>query len=173
MIKNTFLSNADNASRALREELLTSCNLHTILDCPGGTFIGAGVKTVVLFFDKGDPQWGSGQSQRGNGQLSLIPMATERIWYYQLDPGRSLGKTNALNDDDLEEFVAFQSEFKESEKSWFVDMADVERETFDLSVKNPNVPEEDPMRSPSEIIAEIAALDKESAEILAEIGGML
>jgi type I restriction enzyme M protein len=52
VIKNTFLSNSDNASKALREELLSSCNLHTILDCPSGTFIGAGVKTVVLFFEK-------------------------------------------------------------------------------------------------------------------------
>lgn len=173
VIKNTFLSNADNASRALREELLTNCNLYTILDCPGGTFIGAGVKTVVLFFEKRDPQWGVGQSQEANGQLSMLPMATERIWYYQLDPGRSLGKTNALNDDDLKEFVEFQESFKESEKSWLVDVADVERETFDLSVKNPNAPEEDPLREPWEILEEIAALDAESAEILAGIGGMV
>jgi type I restriction enzyme M protein len=48
VIKNTFLSNSDNAFRALRQELLSSCNLHTILDCPGGTFIGAGVKTVLF-----------------------------------------------------------------------------------------------------------------------------
>ncbi|XKG48667.1 SAM-dependent methyltransferase [Halomonas sp.] len=34
VIKNTFLSNADNASKALRQELLESCNLHTVLDCP-------------------------------------------------------------------------------------------------------------------------------------------
>jgi len=94
VIKNTFLSNSDNASRALRQELLSSCNLHTILDCPGGTFIGAGVKTAVLFFEKGRP--------------------TEKIWYYQLDPGRSLGKTNALNDDDLREFVELQARFTES-----------------------------------------------------------
>lgn len=53
VIKNTFLSNSDNASKALRKELLESCNLHTVLDCPGGTFLGAGVKTVVLFFEKG------------------------------------------------------------------------------------------------------------------------
>ncbi len=53
VIKNTFLSNTDNASVALRKELLESCNLHTVLDCPGGTFQGAGVKTVVLFFEKG------------------------------------------------------------------------------------------------------------------------
>jgi type I restriction enzyme M protein len=51
VIKNTFLSNADNASVALRKELLESCNLHTVLDMPQGTFQGAGVKTVVLFFE--------------------------------------------------------------------------------------------------------------------------
>ena len=52
VIKNTFLSNADNASVSLRKHLLESCNLHTILDMPAGTFTGAGVKTVVLFFPK-------------------------------------------------------------------------------------------------------------------------
>ena len=85
VIKNTFLSNTDNASVRLRKLLLESCNLHTVLDCPGGTFQGAGVKTVVLFFEKGAP--------------------TRRVWFYQLDPGRNLGKTNPLNDDDLAEFV--------------------------------------------------------------------
>jgi len=55
VIKNTFLSNSDGAARALRQELLENCNLHTVLDCPGGTFLGAGVKTVVLFFEKGSP----------------------------------------------------------------------------------------------------------------------
>jgi len=102
VIKNTFLSNTDNASVALRQKLLTDCNLHTVLDCPGGTFQGAGVKTVVLFFEKGSP--------------------TRNVWFYQLDPGRNLGKTNPLNDRDL---------------------------------------------------AEIAALDAESAEVLARIGGLL
>ena len=53
VIKNTFLSNTDNASVALRKQLLENCNLHTVLDLPGGTFTGAGVKTVVLFFEKG------------------------------------------------------------------------------------------------------------------------
>jgi type I restriction enzyme M protein len=37
VIKNTVLSNSDKASTALRKELLETCNLHTILDCPGGT----------------------------------------------------------------------------------------------------------------------------------------
>ena len=120
VIKNTFLSNSDNASKALRQELLESCNLHTVLDCPGGTFLGAGVKTVVLFFEKGAP--------------------TRKIWYYQLDPGRSLGKTNPLNDDDLAEFVELQKTFADSEKSWTVDAGDVDQESFDLRSRTPTRP---------------------------------
>src|SRR5437588_11595368 len=53
VIKNTFLSNTDNASVSLRKLLLESCNLHTVLDCPGGTSQGACVKSVVLLFEKG------------------------------------------------------------------------------------------------------------------------
>jgi type I restriction enzyme M protein len=153
VIKNTFLSNSDNASRALRQELLENCNLHTVLDCPGGTFQGAGVKTVVLFFEKGAP--------------------TRRVWYYQLDPGRSMGKTSALNDADLAEFVTLQACFADSEKSWSVDSASIDPASFDLSVKNPNQAEEVALRDPQHIIAEILRLDAESAEILEGIRGLL
>jgi type I restriction enzyme M protein len=153
VIKNTFLSNSDNASKGLRKELMESCNLHTVLDCPGGTFLGAGVKTVVLFFEKGAP--------------------TQKTWFYQLDPGRNMGKTNPLNDDDLAEFVELQKTFADSEQSWTVDAGDVDEESYDLSVKNPNAPEEEPLRSPEEILAEIEALDAESAEVLAGIREML
>lgn len=153
VIKNTFLSNTDNASVALRAELLDSCNLHTILDCPSGTFQGAGVKTVVLFFEKGSD--------------------TKKIWYYQLDPGRSLGKTNPLNDDDLKEFLKLQKKKADSDKSWSVSVDDVDEETWDLSVKNPNANEEVVYRSPSEILDEIAELDRESAAILEKIRGLL
>jgi type I restriction enzyme M protein len=153
VIKNTFLSNTDNASVSLRKTLLESCNLHTILDCPGGTFQGAGVKTVVLFFEKGAP--------------------TRKIWYYQLDPGRNLGKTNPLNDDDLAEFVSLQETSKDSPKSWTINAKNIDQETFDLSVKNPNGGEEVKHRSPQEIMDEIVALDAESADVLQTIKGLL
>jgi type I restriction enzyme M protein len=153
VIKNTFLSNTDNASVYLRKLLLESCNLHTVLDCPGGTFQGAGVKTVVLFFEKGAP--------------------TRKIWYYQLEPGRNLGKTNPLNDDDLAEFVKLQKTFADSPKSWSVDAKEIDQETFDLSVKNPNGGEEVKHRSPKEIMDKIAELDKESAEVLGKIRKLL
>jgi type I restriction enzyme M protein len=153
VIKNTFLSNTDNASISLRKLLLESCNLHTVLDCPGGTFQGAGVKTVVLFFEKGAP--------------------TRNIWFYQLDPGRNLGKTNPLNDDDLAEFVKLQKTFADWPKSWSVDAKSVDKTTLDLSVKNPNGGEELSHRSPEEIMDEIAALDAETAEVLGKIRALL
>ena len=153
VIKNTFLSNTDNASVSLRKLLLESCNLYTVLDCPGGTFQGAGVKTVVLFFEKGAPM--------------------RKIWYYQLDPGRNLGKTNALNDDDLAEFVKLQKTLADSPKSWSVDAKTIDPETFDLSVKNPNGGEEVIHRKPDEIMDEIAGLNAESAEVLQTIRGLL
>ncbi len=153
VIKNTFLSNNDNASVSLRKLLLESCNLHTVLDCPGGTFQGAGVKTVVLFFEKGAP--------------------TRKTWFYQLDPGRNLGKTNPLNDADLAEFVKLQKTFADSPRSWSVDAKSIDKETFDLSVKNPNGGEEIAHRSPEEIMDEIVALDAESAEVLGNVRALL
>ena len=153
VIKNTFLSNTDNASVSLRKLLLESCNLHTVLDCPGGTFQGAGVKTVVLFFEKGTP--------------------TRKVWYYQLDPGRNMGKTNPLNDADLAEFVELQKTQADTEKSWSVDAATIDAATYDLSVKNPNGSEEVIHRSPQDIMDEIVALDAESAEVLANIRALL
>jgi type I restriction enzyme M protein len=153
VIKNTFLSNTDNASVALRKELLEAAELHTVLDCPQGTFQGAGVKTVVLFFEKGAP--------------------TRDIWFYQLDPGRSMGKTNPLNDDDLAEFIALQATRATGPKSWIVNRADLDEATYDLSVKNPNAPEAAALRTPEDIIADMLARDAETAEILESIRGIL
>ena len=149
VIKNTFLSNTDNASVSLRKLLLEDCNLHTVLDLPGGTFTGAGVKTVVLFFEKGKP--------------------TKNVWYYQLNLDRNLGKTNALNEKDLADFVTLQQTFAESENSWNIDASKIDQNTFDLSAKNPNKKEEAALRQPQEILSAMKALDEESADILNSI----
>lgn len=153
VIKNTFLSNTDNASVALRKLLLESCNLHTVLDMPAGTFTGAGVKTVVLFFQKGEP--------------------TKKIWFYQLDPGRNMGKNNPLNDKDMASFVELQKTKPETVQSWNIKVADINETTFDLSVKNANTPEEAPLRSPEVILAEMENLDVETKYILKSIKELL
>jgi type I restriction enzyme M protein len=149
VIKNTFLSNTDNASVSLRKLLLENCDLHTVLDLPSGTFTGAGVKTVVLFFEKGKP--------------------TKKVWFYQLNLGRNLGKTNSLSEADLADFVTLQKTKADSENSWSLSVKDIDQGTFDLSAKNPNKAEELPLREPREILKEIIKLDKESEIILSKI----
>ena len=153
VIKNTFLSNTDNASVSLRKQLLETCNLHTVLDLPGGTFTGAGVKTVVLFFEKGAP--------------------TKKVWFYQLNLERNLGKTNPLNENDLADFVKLQKSKTDSENSWTVNIADVDPASFDLSVKNPHKQADSALRDPQTILDEMKSLDEESVKILKKIKGVL
>ena len=153
VIKNTFLSNTDNASVALRKQLLEECNLFGVLDLPSGAFLGTGVKTVVLFFEKGKP--------------------TEKVWYYQLNVGRNMGKTNPLNERDLEDFIQTAATQTETDNSWLVPVADINSETWDLTVNNPNRVEEVDNRTPQEIIAEIELLDAQTAEALQAIKELL
>jgi type I restriction enzyme M protein len=150
VIKNTFLSNGDAA--ALRRKLIEECNLHTILDLPQGVFQGAGVKTVVLFFDKGEP--------------------THKIWYYQLNLSRTLGKTNPLSEADLEDFVALQKTKPETENSWTIDVSTLGADC-DLSVKNPNRPEVVDNRTAADILGAISNLNNDSARLIDEIKEML
>jgi type I restriction enzyme M protein len=153
VIKNTALSNTDNASVALRRHLLETCNVHTILDLPSGAFQGAGVATVVLFFDKGTP--------------------TKKIWYYQLNVGRNMGKTNPLNDADLADFVKMQKTKKDSDNSWTIDISDIDTNTYELAVRNPNAAGLVELGTPREILNEIKTLDARATMLLAELSEML
>ena len=66
VIKNTFLSNTDNATVAYENTYWKAVTCIPCWICQAEHFSGAGVKTVVLFFEKGEP--------------------TKNTWYYQLDP---------------------------------------------------------------------------------------
>ena len=153
VIKNTFLSNTDNASIALRKQLINECNLFAVLDLPGGAFLGTGVKTVVLFFEKGKP--------------------TKKLWYYQLNVGRNIGKTTPLNENDLQDFINLSKKQKISDNSWSIDFEKINKDTLDLSVKNPNTKELIDERTPEEIIYEIKKLEKESSDLLTKIEKIL
>ncbi len=149
VIKNTFLSNTDNASITLRKQLLEECNLFAILDLPRGTFLGTGVKTVVLFFEKGKP--------------------TKKLWYYQLNTGRNLGKTNPLNENDLKDFIKLSKNQKLSNNSWSIEINKINKDNFDLGFQNPNIIKKIDERSPNEIISEIEELNNQSKEALRKI----
>ena len=149
VIKNTFLSNTDNASVALRKQLLEECNVRAILVMPSGTFSGAGVKTVVLFFEKGSPTEKFGTSSTGRNMVD-----------------------QPLNDD-LEEFVQSYPTQAETDNSWLIDIADIKTDTWDLTVNNPNRVEDVDNRTPQEIIEEIEKLDHQAAEALQAIKELL
>jgi type I restriction enzyme M protein len=106
-----------------------------------------------LFFSKGEP--------------------TKKVWFYQLNLDRNLGKTNPLSEKDLEEFVDLQARFADSENSWSLDVADLDTSTFDLSVKNPNGGDEVVLREPNEILEEMRKLDEEAARVMGVINRLL
>lgn len=143
VIKSTFLSNTDAATTSLRKQLLENCDLHTILDLPKGAFVGTGEKTVVLFFNKGNP--------------------TREVWYYQLDPKRTLGKKTPLNASDLKDFLDAQKNKDRSENSWVVEVENVDKRIYDLGVRNPHK-EGNPFRNPKEIVREFKNLDKQKGK---------
>ncbi|MFZ3074089.1 MAG: class I SAM-dependent DNA methyltransferase [Minisyncoccales bacterium] len=153
VIKNTFLSNTDNASVSLRKLLLETCNLHTILDLPGGVFAGAGVKTVVLFFEKGS--------------------STKKVWFYQLNLTRNLGKGNPLTESDLAEFIELQKTKTDSNNSWSINIKDINQAALGLSVKNPNKSEEIELREPKDILKEMHNFDKDSEKIFQNIKNLI
>ena len=150
IIKNSFLSNSDG--NFLRKELLETCNLHTILNLPQKVFT-AGVKTVVLFFEKGTP--------------------TKKIFYYDLNLDRTLGLTNPLTENDLKEFVDLYSSKKESINSWSKNINDLDKKTWDLKVSNPNQKEKIDNRTPKEIVAAIEELESQTKKSLQIIKDLL
>ena len=127
--------------------------MFAILDLPGGAFLGTGVKTVVLFFEKGKP--------------------TNKIWYYQLNLDRSIGKTKPLSEDDLNDFVNFSKTQELSKNSWLLEPEKINQTTYDLSVKNPNQIEEDDKRTVNEVISEINNLEDEFKKTMKEIKDLI
>lgn len=80
----------DGDGERIRKDLMQKCNLHTILRLPTGIFYAQGVKTNVLFFERG-------LSDKGN---------TQEIWFYDLRSNMpNFGKTNPLKREHFDEFV--------------------------------------------------------------------
>lgn len=74
------------ATERVREKLMKDFNLHTILRLPTGIFYANGVKTNVLFFDKGEP--------------------TKNIWVYDYRTGiKHTMATKPMTREHLQEFV--------------------------------------------------------------------
>ena len=72
----------------------------------------------------------------------------------------------------MEEFLNLQKTKAESERSWSINVSDLD-DSCDLSVKNPNKVEEVDERTPQEILDAINELSSESQDLIKELMDML
>lgn len=86
----------DSTGTKIRQDLMDKCNLHTILRLPTGIFYAQGVKTNVLFFERGTKDDGN----------------TKEVWVYDLRTNMpKFGKRTPLTEKHFEGFItAYTSE---------------------------------------------------------------
>jgi type I restriction enzyme M protein len=84
-----------------------------------------------------------------------------------------MGKTNPLNDKNMAEFVELQKTRPETEQSWNLDARTLSKADVDLSVKNPNTPEEAPLGAPAEILREMESLDAKTDTVLQSMKALI
>ena len=136
-----------------KRKLLDDCNVYCIVSLPGGMFTsaGAGVKTNILFFEKGT--------------------RTERVWYYDLSDIK-VNKSNPFTINKLDEFFELLPTKGDSERSWTVERQILEDKNFDLKAINPNTKQVQDERTLSELLSIIenkTASIKEATESLKQI----
>ena len=140
----------DKAFVQTKRKLIEECDLWCIVSLPGGVFTsaGAGVKTNLMFFDKGK--------------------STENIWYYDMSDLK-ITKRKPLTSEHFNEFFKLLPERAESENSWSVTREEIEKKNYDLKAVNPNKVEEVDTRTPEEIIKIIDDKGKEIQELLTKL----
>jgi type I restriction enzyme M protein len=137
----------------IKEELLTKCNLHTIVRLPPGVFNPyAGVNTNLLFFTKGEP--------------------AQHVWYYQMQlPAglRAYTKTKPITDKEFEVVKQWWGNRIENEYAWKVSIEDIQAKNWNLDFKNPHVGEVEEELGSQELVERILSKEDQIKDILKNI----
>ena len=124
----------------IKEELLTKCNLHTIVRLPNGVFNPyTGIKTNLLFFEKGT--------------------VTKDIWYFEHPYPEGVKSCNKTKPIDIKEFdleKQWWTHREENRHAWKVSAEEIAQKGFNLDIKNP-YQEADDLASPEELLSEYEA----------------
>ncbi len=133
-----------------KRKLLDDCDVQAIVSLPGGVFTaaGAGVKTNLVFFTRGNP--------------------TEKIWYYDLSDIK-VGKKTPLTADRFDDFFRLLPTQADSERSWTVTRQEIEARGYDLKAVNPNAKSDEDTRTPAELLDIIAQKGEEIKAALARL----
>jgi type I restriction enzyme M protein len=147
----------DGVAARIKQELLESYNLHTVVRLPRGVFAPyTDIATNVLFFDRSEP--------------------TREIWYYEhpLPAGRkNYTKTQALQFEEFGPLLAWWAARRETDQAWRVPIGSVIENGFNLDLKNPNSAEALEHLAPAALVAEILTAEQRIVEIVMELQSAL
>ncbi len=139
----------------IKEQLLTECNLHTVVRLPDGVFEPyTAIPTNLLFFDKGRP--------------------TEEIWFYEVPPPEGRKKYSKTRPMRFEEFAGCQQWWEkrtESDRAWRVLAGNVSGNGYNLDLRNPNRPDDLSHRPPKELLAELIDTERDLLALLEKLEG--
>lgn len=121
----------------IKQQLLKTCDLHTIVRLPKGVFSPyTSIRTNILFFTKGTP--------------------TKNVWFYEhpYPVGyKSYSKNKPMLVEEFKPEKIWWAAREETERAWKVSVEDIAARGYDLDIANPNVIE-DGHGDPEILIAE-------------------
>jgi len=137
----------------IRQHLLETCNLHTIVRLPNSVFQPyASVATNMLFFEKGKP--------------------TKEVWYWEhkLPEGvKAYSKTKPIQKKEFDGLKEWWNNRMENEQAWKVPIDTFVSNGYNLDIKNPYTVEEEQSFSSSEIVAMLHDSLRSSDTLLEEL----
>ncbi|HEY8816849.1 MAG TPA: class I SAM-dependent DNA methyltransferase [Candidatus Dormibacteraeota bacterium] len=137
----------------VKEQLLTECNLHTVVRLPPGVFEPyTAIPANLLFFEK-------------TGR-------TEEVWFFEIPPpeGRKkYSKTKPLRFSEFDECQAWWPERRESERAWRVPRTEIEANEFNLDLRNPNRSDDLIHRPPQQLLSELVECEREILDALTQL----
>jgi len=143
----------DGVGARIKQQLLTECNLHTVVRLPDGAFEPyTAIPSNLLFFDK-------------TGR-------TKEVWFYEIPPPEGRKKYSKTKPMRFEEFAGCQDWWKdraENERAWRVAIADIEANGWNLDLRNPHGPEDLSHRPPGELLDELIKVEREILRALREL----
>ena len=143
----------DGVGARIKQQLLTDCNLHTIVRLPAGVFEPyAAIPSNVLFFEKTE--------------------RTKQVWFYEVPPpeGRKkYSKTKPLRFEEFADCQAWWGNRAENDRAWRVSITDLEASGFNLDLRNPHGPDDLAHRPPADLLAELVATEREIVGMLEQL----
>ena len=137
----------------IKQELLTKCNLHTIVRLPKGVFNPyTGINTNLLFFDKVKP--------------------TKEVWYYEMPYPKGIKNFSRSRPIDIKHFNDIKKWWKDRKKNefaWKVSIDEIKERNFNLDIKNAHVSEVEKKITTEELLVKIDTSFQKSVTLLAEI----